>query len=56
MLLQTLLATVLSHYLALQSVVACKVLVLLFLLYLGDDRGKISAGMQPSTAKHCGFS
>ena len=50
-LLQTLLATVLSCYLALEPVVVCKVLILPLLLYLQDDRGKMNSGMQPSAAK-----
>lgn len=50
-LLQPLLATILSHHLALEPVVACKVLVLPLLLYLRDDTSKMSSGMQASATE-----
>ena len=55
-LLQTLLATVSSRHLALEPVVACKVLVLPLLLYLGDDTSKMSSGMQASATECYGAS
>ena len=55
-LLQTLLDTISSHHLALEPVVACKVLVLPLLLYLRDDTSKMSSGMQASATEYSGAS